>query len=218
MGTKRPANQMYGDNKNLPPPIGYPPAPQQHQHHHHQHTHRQAEEAQKRQRMDLVEMPASAFAKISVTSAQAGIVIGQKGSTIQQIRLLSGARVNIDSHDEAQAKTDPSKRDVREMTCVGTIEQVEAALNLLRQCFQTDNLIASAGKGAAGSRSNNKNDYNNSQNQQPQPPPGAPIRGPLPPPSPHLSVNQNVNVPPPRGSPGPNPSGISPPGGYHAPY
>jgi predicted RNA-binding protein YlqC (UPF0109 family) len=154
-----------------------------------------ASEAAKRQRMDLVEMPASAFAKIQVTSAQAGIVIGQKGSTIQQIRLLSGARVNIDSHDEAQAKTDPSKRDTREMTCVGTIEQVEAALNLLRQCFQTDNLIASAGKGAGNS------------NRPPAPP--AP-RGPLPPPSPHM------NVPPPRNSPHAQASGISPPG-YHAP-
>lgn len=47
-----------------------------------------------------------------MSSAQAGIVIGQKGSTIQQIRALSGARVNIDSHDEAQAKADPTKRDM----------------------------------------------------------------------------------------------------------
>lgn len=207
----------------LPPPL-YPPAPVQHAHHHQQHQHLAASEAAKRQRMDLVEMPVSAFAKISVTSAQAGIVIGQKGSTIQQIRLLSGARVNIDSHDEAQAKTDPSKRDTREMTCVGTIEQVEAALNLLRQCFQTDNLIASAGKGAGGGGGGgNGGGGNSNQRPQHQQQPPAPLqhqqqppapRGPphgVPPQSPHI-----MNVPPPRNSPHAQASGISPPG-YHAP-
>jgi len=191
MGTKRPANQMGGAL-----PYGNPPAPAAHTHHHHQHSHHAAVEASKRQRMDLVEMPASAFAKIQVTSAQAGIVIGQKGSTIQQIRLLSGARVNIDSHDEAQAKTDPSKRDVREMTCVGTIEQVEAALNLLRQCFQTDNLIASAGKGGGSGAPRGPP-------QQTQPPPPMAARPQhVPPPSPL--------VPPPHGSP----NGAA----YHRPY
>lgn len=178
-------------------PYGNPPAPAAHTHHHHQHSHHAAVEASKRQRMDLVEMPASAFAKIQVTSAQAGIVIGQKGSTIQQIRLLSGARVNIDSHDEAQAKTDPSKRDVREMTCVGTIEQVEAALNLLRQCFQTDNLIASAGKGGGSGAPRGP-----PQQTQPPPPMAARPLQHVPPPSPL--------VPPPHGSP----NGAA----YHRPY
>jgi len=198
MATKRSASQMNMGAPHYPPA----PAPHAHAHHHHHHAQHAAAEAAKRQRLDLVDIPASCQAKIQVTSAQAGIVIGQKGSTIQQIRALSGARVNIDSHDEAQAKADPTRRDIREMTCVGTIEQVEAALNLLRQCFQTDNLIASAGKGAAS---------NKAPHHQPAPPPRAAIaesnhfanlaanRQQVPPPSPY-------GVPPPHatGSPGMN--------------
>jgi hypothetical protein len=82
------------------------------------------------------------------------------------------------------------------MTCVGSIEQVEAALNLLRQCFQTDNLIASAGKGQAKPQP---------QHNHRQPPPH------VPPPT--------AQPPPPMGpSPGHGP-GISPPSAYHhSPY
>lgn len=86
-----------------------------------------------------VEIPSQVVVKIPFTGAQAGIVIGQKGSTIKQIRGLSGARVNIDSPNEAQARNstpDVAKRDMREMTCIGTVAQCEAALNLIRQCFK----------------------------------------------------------------------------------
>lgn len=149
-GSKRPAPGHSNSMPHFSAPVMQPPVAV-------------SQQDTKRPRMDMVEIPSQAVAKIQVTGAQAGIVIGQKGSTIQQIRALSGARVNIDSHDEAQQKnSDAAKRDLREMTCVGTVAQCEAALNLLRQCFQHDNLLASSNsKGNGGNMNQNSNKHHN---------------------------------------------------------